>query len=169
MTETRRRRVFEEGRLRKFLVVLDETTECEGAMAFAANRVRRTGGRITFLYVVEPGDFQHWLGVKEIAREEAFTKARAVFRLYTRKLKNMGFEELEPEEIIREGQRAEEILKLIEEDRDIAILVLGASEEPNGPGPLVSSFAAGQHAGRFPIPISIVPGHLSPEEIEGLA
>ncbi len=169
MVETRKRRVFEKGHLRKFLVVLDESSECESALAFAANRVRRTGGRITFLYVVEPGDFQHWIGVKEIAREEAFNKARAVFRLYARKLKLMGFEDLEPEEIIREGKKPEEIMKLIEEDRDIAILVLGASEDPNGPGPLVSSFAAGQFAGKFPIPISIVPGSLTPEEIEDLA
>ncbi len=161
--------VFEKGHERKFLVVLDETPECENAMAFAASRVRRTGGKITFLYVVEPGDFQHWLGVKEIAREESINKAHAIFRLYARKLKNLGFEELIPEEIIREGHKPEEIVKLIEEDEDIAILVLGAALDPSGPGPLVSSLAAGRYAGNFPIPISIVPGSLKPEEIENLA
>ena len=62
------------------------------------------------------------------------------------------------EEVIREGNKAEEILRLIEEDEDVAILVLGAATDAKGPGPLVSSFAAGRAAGNFPIPIAIVPG-----------
>lgn len=165
----RKRRVFEQGHLRKFLVVVDETPECESALTFAANRVRRTGGKLALLYVIEPGDFQHWIGVKEIQREEAVNKARAVFRLYGRKLKNLGFSEIEYQEIIREGSKPEEIVKQIEEDEDIAILVLGASTDPAGPGPLVSSLAAGKYAGEFPIPISIVPGCLDTEDIETLA
>ncbi len=165
----RKRRVFEQGHLRKFLVVVDETPECESALVFAASRVRRTGGKIALLYVIEPGDFQHWIGVKEIQREEATNKARAVFRLYGRKLKLLGFDDIEPEEIIREGAKPEEIVNLIEEDEDIAILVLGASVDPAGPGPLVSSLAAGKYAGNFPIPISIVPGSLTAEDIEALA
>ena len=74
-----------------------------------------------------------------------------------------------PEEIVREGQLAGEIVKLIEEDREIGILVLGASTDPSGPGPLVSSLAAGTKAGTFPIPVTIVPGNLTLEEIAGLA
>ena len=81
-----------------------------------------------------PGvDFQ-WLGVEDVAREEGHNKAKAVFRLFGRKLKTMGFEDLVPEEIVREGMKAEEITKLIEEDEDIGVLVLGASKDPSGPG-----------------------------------
>lgn len=163
------RKVFETGHERKFLVVVDETPECESALVFAASRARRTGGRIALLFVIEPEEFQHWLGVKEIYREEALNTAKAVFRLNIRKLKNLGFGDIETEEIIREGKRADEIVALIEEDEDIAILVLGASTEAAGPGPLVSSLATGAGAGSFPIPISIVPGSLTPQEIEALA
>ena len=102
-------------------------------------------------------------------RDEQYQKARAVFRLRARKLKNWGFEDIAHEEIIREGHKAEEIVKLIEEDRDFGILVLGASTDPAGPGPLVSSLAAGAKAGTFPIPVTIVPGNLTIEEIQGLA
>jgi nucleotide-binding universal stress UspA family protein len=165
-----KRTIFAEGHKRKFLVVVDETPECESALAFAASRVVRTAGQLALLYVIEPGaEFQHWLGVEEIAREEGHNKARAVFRLFGRKLKNMGFENLEPEEIVREGIKAEEITKLIEEDQDIGVLVLGASKDPSGPGPLVSTLAGGRHAGTFPVPITVVPGHLSIEEILALA
>jgi len=166
----RKRQIFLEGHKRKFLVVVDETPECESALAFAGSRAKRTKGQLALLYVIEPEDEAlHWLGVEEIAREEGQSKAKAVFRLFGRKLKAMGFENLAPEEIIREGSKAEEITKLIEEDADIGVLVLGASKDPSGPGPLVSSLAGGKLAGVFPIPITVVPGHLSTEEILALA
>lgn len=107
--------------------------------------------------------------MEEIAREEGNSKARAVFRLFGRKLKAMGFDDLVPEEIIREGAMADEITGLIEEDQDIGVLVLGASKDPSGPGPLVSTLAGGRLAGTFPVPITLVPGHLSTEEILALA
>jgi nucleotide-binding universal stress UspA family protein len=170
-TESRRKReIYLEGHKRKFLVVVDETPECESALAFAASRAQRTRGQLALLYVIEPEDeAMHWLGVEDIAREEGQSKAKAVFRLFGRKLKAMGFEELVPEEIVREGNKADEIPKLIEEDQDIGVLVLGASKDPSGPGPLVSSLAGGRLAGVFPTPITVVPGHLSIEEILALA
>ncbi len=164
------RKVFEKGHKRKFLVVVDETPECDIALEFAASRAEHTkGGALALLFVIQPGEFQHWLGVEEIAREEGTNKARAVFRLFGRKLKALGHDNLEPEQIIREGSIAEEIVALIEEDEDIAILVLGASKDPSGPGPLVASLAAGKVAGSFPIPITIVPGDLSTDDIKALA
>lgn len=165
----KKRQVFEKGHRRKFLVVVDETPECEIALAFAASRAVHTKGSLALLYVVDAAGFEHWLGVEEIAREEGMNKAKAVFRLFRRKLKNMGFEELEPEEIVREGNKAEAITNVIEEDEDIAVLVLGASKDPSGPGPLVSSLATGKNAGNFPVPITIVPGNLTLEDIQGLA
>ncbi len=58
---------------------------------------------------------------------------------------------------------------MIERDEDIAVLVLGASVSRKGPGPLVSSLGTGGRAGTFPIPIYIVPGDLTPDEITALA
>ncbi|MCJ7787852.1 MAG: universal stress protein [Methyloceanibacter sp.] len=166
----KKREVYAEGHKRKFLVVVDETPECESALAFAASRAQRTHGQLALLYVIEPGvEFQHWLGIEEVAREEGLNKAKAVFRLFGRKLKAMGFEQLVPEEIVREGMKDEEITLLIEEDQDIGVLVLGASKDPSGPGPLVSTLAGGRLAGTFPVPITVVPGHLSIEEILALA
>lgn len=166
----KKREIYLEGHKQKFLVTVDETPECESALAFAASRAKRTKGQLALLYVIEPEDEGlHWLGVEEMAREEGLSKARAVFRLFSRKLKAMGFDELVPEELVREGSKAEEITKAIEEDRDIGVLVLGASKDPSGPGPLVSSLAGGKLAGSFPVPITVVPGHLTTEEILALA
>ncbi len=63
--------------------------------------------------------------------------------------------------------RSEEILKLIDEDEDIAILVLAAGTGKEGPGPLVATL--GKTAGTFPIPIAVVPGHLADEELDAMS
>ena len=168
MAEHEPRRLFTDGHNRKFLVIVDESPEGEAALYYAARRAGRTGGRLALLFMIPPPSMSHWLGVEQAFREEQQNKASAVFRLRGRKLKSWGFD-IVPEEIVREGQLAGEIVKLIEEDREIGILVLGASTDPSGPGPLVSSLAAGTKAGTFPIPVTIVPGNLTLEEIAGLA
>jgi nucleotide-binding universal stress UspA family protein len=164
----RKRRVFEAGHGRKLMVVVDETAEVEGALFYAAGRALRTNAQLLMLYVIEP-DNQFWEGVRQVQLEEQTNKARALFRLMRRKLTGEGYDSVAIEEVIREGKQVEEIVKQIDEDEDIAILVLGASKEASGPGPLVSSFAAGATAGKFPIPITIVPGELAIEEIKALA
>jgi nucleotide-binding universal stress UspA family protein len=164
----KKRRVFEAGHGRKLMVIVDETAEVEGALYYAAGRAHHTNGNIVLLYVIEP-DNQFWEGVRQVQLEEQTTKAKALFRLLRRKMGNEGYDAVPVEEVIREGKKVEEILKQIDEDEDIAILVLGASTEAAGPGPLVSSLAAGATAGKFPIPITIVPGALGIEDIKALA
>ncbi len=169
MAERRRRDLFAKGHKRKFLVVVDESFECDNALLYAARRAERTGGGLSLLFVIEPPQMTHWLGVEAAYLEEQHVKAKAIFRLYGRKLKNWHVLGIEPEEIVREGQLADEVAKLIEEDQDFGIFVVGASTDAAGPGPLVASLAAGTKAGSFPIPITIVPGTLTEAEIEGLA
>lgn len=169
MTTMKPRRSFEAGHSRKFLLVVDESAEVESALYYTAARVQRSSGLIVMLYVIAPGEYQHWMGVRQVQLEEETTKAKALFRLFRRKLNLAGFEDVPCEEVIREGAPAEEIVKQIGEDEDIAILVLGAATDAKGPGPLVSSLAAGDDAGGFPVPVTIVPGKLSLEEIKALA
>ena len=164
----RKRRIFEQGHARKLLVVVDESPEVEGALYYAAGRALHAGGRIVLLYVTEPEN-QFWDAVRQAQLDEQTNKARALFRLFRRKLANAGYDKVGLEEVIREGKLADAILQQIEEDEDVAVLVLGASNESAGPGPLVTMFATGNRAARFPIPITVVPGNLTIEEIQALA
>lgn len=165
MTSTRRRRSYEAGHKPKWLVVIDDTAECDRAVYFAARRAARVGAGLLMLRVIETHDRnQQWLGVADIMRAEAHEEANAALNKYSTRAN--GVAGVTPERAIREGKTADEILKLIEEDEDIAILVLAAGTGKDGPGPLVSSFA--QMAGDYPIPVAIVPGHLSDEEIDAL-
>ena len=163
------RRSFEAGHRRKFLLVVDDSQEVDSALYYAASRIKHSSGSILMLYIVEPQQFQHWVGVRQLQLEEETTKAKALFRLFRRKLTQAGFEDITVEEVVREGDKSDEIVKLIAEDEDVAILVLGASPDAKGPGPLVSTLAAGKLAGNFPIPVTIVPGNLALDVIKTLA
>jgi hypothetical protein len=78
-----------------------------------------------------------------------------------------GVAGITPERVIRDGEKSEQILKLIDEDEDIAILVLAAGTGKEGPGPLVTGL--GKSAGEYPIPVAIVPGHLGDEDLDALS
>lgn len=155
----------EAGHRRKFLAIIDETPECERAVLYAARRAHNTGGGLIFLFVIAPGDFQHWLGVEQVMREEANERAEALLSKYAVLAReNCG---IEAETVIREGNGTEQIHALIEEDQDIAILVLAAGAAKEGPGPLVSSIAGREAA--FPIPVTVVPANLTDADIESLS
>ncbi len=154
----------EAGHRRKFLAIIDDTPECERAVAYASRRSQSTGGVLVLLYVIEPGEVQHWLGVEKIIRDEAMATAKAALDVYAGKVREeLG---IEPELVVREGKAAEEIHKLIEDDQDIAILVLAAGGSKEGPGPLVASIAGKGAA--FPIPVTVVPLNLSDQDIDSL-
>jgi nucleotide-binding universal stress UspA family protein len=150
---------------RKFLVVIDETPECDRAVAFAAFRVRRTGGTVVLLSVIDASDFQQWLGVEDIMRAEAREAAERLLDARIARIAAIG--PVAVETVIREGRALEQIERLIAEDRGIAILVLAASATAEGPGPLVSAFAT-RGANALPIPVTIVPGTMSDPEIEAV-
>ncbi len=150
---------------RKFLVVVDETEECDRAVTFAAYRVKRTGGTVVLLAIIGNEQFQHWLGVEDIMRAEALEKAEELLEQKARHIARIG--DIRVEKVIREGRKAEEIETLISQDPDIAILVLAAGTSADGPGPLVSAFA-GRGENALPIPVTIVPGGVSDAHIKAL-
>jgi len=145
---------------RKFLVVIDETEECDRALTFAAFRVKRTGGTVVLMSIVEPPEFIG-LGVEDVLRAEAVEEAERNLDARLARIRDIG--EVKVESVIREGMGPEQIERVIAEDRDIAILVLAASTSADGPGPMVTHFAARSNA--LPIPLTIVPGRMSDEEI----
>jgi nucleotide-binding universal stress UspA family protein len=160
-----KRLIREAGHRRKFLAVIDETPECERAVAYASRRAKSTGGALVLLFVIESGDFQHFLGVEAVMRQEATATAQSALDGAARIVREKHG--IEPELVIREGAKTAEIHKLIEEDQDIAILVLAAGAAKEGPGPLVASIAG--KAAAFPIPVTIVPYNLTDEDIDSLA
>ncbi len=150
--------------MRKFMVVLDDSRECLNAMRFAAMRAAHTGGGVTVLAVIPPEEFNHWIGVGEIMREEARERIEVHYEVYAKWMRDK--QSVEPELVIREGEPETEILAQMQEDPEIGVLVLGAGTDSKGPGPLVTQLS--RQAGSLPVPITIVPGDLSKERLEAI-
>jgi nucleotide-binding universal stress UspA family protein len=147
---------------RVFLVVVDDSEEMKVALHFACRRAKTSGGRIALLHVQEPADFQHWMAVEEIMREEKREEAEEL-------LQKLSAEVVEwsgkvPSFYMREGDRREELVKLLDEDPSISILVLGAGVGRGGPGPIID-YLLSRGASQLRVPVTLVPGSLTDEEI----
>ncbi len=151
---------------RVFLVVVDNSQEMRVALRFASRRAAHTGGRVAMLYVTEPSDFQHWMAVGDLMREEARQEAEAVLQRLSDEVVRLGGSI--PVLFVREGDRAEELLKLIEEERSISIVVLAAGTGREGPGPIITNLLA-KRAGQLHTPFTIVPGVLTDAEIDEIS
>jgi len=150
--------------MRKFLVVLDDSRECLNAMRFAAMRAAHTQGGVAILSVIPPEEFNHWIGVGDIMREESRERIEAHFEVFAKWMRDK--QGIDPELVIREGEPVSEIIAQVHEDPDIGVLVLGAGTGKKGPGPLVTQLT--KNSGTLPIPITIVPGDLSKERLEAI-
>lgn len=162
----KKRRSNEAGHKRKYLVVIDDSEECDRAVFWAATRAARTKSHIVMLRVIDTSErSQQWLGVADIMKAEADEIANAALDRASGRAN--GVAAITPERVIREGDPSEQILDVIDKDVDISMLVLAASAGPEGPGPIITALA--KTVGTFPIPITIVPGNLTDKDIDGLS
>jgi len=150
---------------RVFLVVVDESPEMQKALHYASRRAKRTGGRVALLYVMPPPEGQQWGAVAELMHQEARQQAEEVIARHAETAATLTGQP--PSIYIREGKSREELLKLLAEDRSISVLVLGSSSSGEGPGPLVTAFT-GKSGSQLRIPMTIVPGGLTDEEIDAI-
>ena len=150
--------------MRKFLVILDDSHECLNAMRFAAMRAANSGGGVEILAVIPPDEFNHWIGVSDIMREESRERIKAHFEVFAKSMRDR--QGIDPELVIREGEPVPEILAQVREDPEIGVLVLGAGTDNKGPGPLVTQLT--KNSGTLPMPITIVPGDLSKERLKAI-
>ena len=152
--------------MRKFLVVMDNSPEFLNALHYAATRAAKTGGGVEILAVITPEQQTHWLGVAETMRAEARQAIEESFKIFASWMKEEL--KLEAELVIREGEKATEVLNQIQEDPEVGILVLGANNSSDGPGPLVNQLVS-RDGGNLPIPVTIVPGSMTKERIEAVS
>jgi nucleotide-binding universal stress UspA family protein len=126
----------------------------------------RVGGGVVMLRVIETEDRnQQWLGVADIMRAEALEEANAALDRAAGRAN--GIAAITPERVIREGDPTEQILDVIDNDADIAMLVLAANPGPEGPGPIITTMA--ETVGSFPIPVTIISGDLSDGDVDALS
>ncbi len=148
---------------RIFLVVVDDSPERAVALRYACLRARKGGGRVALLRVIEPVGLVEWAGVGAMMQEERREEAEKMLSGLAAEVNEItgGF----PILIIREGDARDELLKLLEEDPRISILVLAMAPGSGGPGPLITALT-GRFAHRLSVPVTLVPGALDEKELD---
>jgi len=148
-----------------FLVVVDDSEEMHHALRFACGRAKTIGGKVGLMYCIAPSEFEYWAGVGELMRAEAREEAEANMAIHASYAKQLTGEM--PVLYVREGDVREQLLSLIDEETQISLLVLGADTQSETAGPLIT-FMMAKGAANFRVPITVVPGNLSDEQIDAL-
>ncbi|MDG5495757.1 universal stress protein [Niveispirillum sp. BGYR6] len=155
----------QEKQARIFLVVVDETEEMSVALHYAARRARNSGGRVALLHVIPPGELQQWGAIEELMKQEQREEAEQLLQRLAKEVVDISG--TMPTLYIREGQASEQLMKLIQEEPSISILVLAAGTGRGGPGPLIN-YVVGQMSGSLRIPVTVVPGSLSDRQLDAI-
>ena len=151
---------------RVFLVVIDQSEEMRAALRFACRRARSTGGQVALLKVIEPAEHQQFAAIGNLMEAEARQEAEDLLQLLAGEVNACSGHV--PVLYVREGDLRDQLIKLIDEEPAISILVLAADPGPRGPGPLVTALT-GKYIGRLRVPLTVVPGNLTDEQIAAIA
>ncbi len=151
--------------MRIYLVVVDDSAESRIALRFAARRAVKTGGGVEILSMVPEPEFLAFGGLQATIEEEARQHIEGLVAAAAGEV--LSESGLRPIITVRDGDGPSVIRATIAANPDIAALVLGAAAG-EAPGPLVSYFS-GAEAGALPVPVTIVPGSLTPEAIDRLS
>lgn len=157
------KKIASEGSPRVFLVVIDDSDELHQALYYACRRAVRLDGHIALMYCIPPAEFQHWAGVGELMREEARAEAEDLLRVNSEYVHDITGKT--PAVYLREGDPKVELINLINEASEITMLILGASTEGENSGPLIN-YMTTKGATMCRVPITIVPGNLSDDDID---
>jgi hypothetical protein len=149
------------------LVIADESEEFPDALVYAGLICRNTGWRLVMLRVIEPSDPAPWASITEEMRRQAYDAAESLTQRFTAEAWAECGVTAEP--VLREGDLKPELRKLIEQDATIKLVVLASAHGPGGPGPLVTQLGKSAGLGPRPVPVLVVPGALTRDEIRALA
>jgi|TARA_X000000950_G_C13758086_1_gene595603 nucleotide-binding universal stress UspA family protein len=148
---------------KKFLVVIDESKELKNAIHFAAQRAKNTNGSLSMLYVIDHAINAQWSKVENLIEQEETSEAKKICRSWAQKIKEKF--SIDTEIILKLGNRTDELVKLLKEDKDIRFLVLATSDEGESPGPIIKSLMSAKIK-ELSIPAVLVPGSIEEKDID---
>jgi hypothetical protein len=116
---------------------------------------------------MEPEAPAPWASITDEMRRQARDAAESLTQRFAAEIWAECGVTAEP--VIREGDLKRELRKLLEEDASVKLVVLAAASGPGGPGPLVTQLGKATGLGPRPVPVLVVPGALSRDDIRKLA
>lgn len=148
-----------------YLVCVNGEDYSRVAVRFTSSMAKNNNGSVIILHVIELSDYKSFGTVVDKIREESRENAEILLQ----SLADMAHNEygITPVFMVREGLIEEEIMKLIEEDDSINMLVVGADKESASKSKILPPLVS-QSGKKLRIPVMIVPGNLSQKEIIAL-
>ncbi len=149
----------------KYLVIADDNPESAVAMRYAARCIRRPEDELTLLAVVRPVEFQYWNALMDTMISDTREKLTQYLESSASYLQsNHG---VNPRIIKLEGDPVKVITTFVSKEENLGALVLGIDSGPNGPGKLIRHFSH-QSSGSLNVPLILVPGHMTDENLRNL-
>ena len=140
---------------RTFMIIVDDSEEFKIALHYAAYRAKKTGANLAMLYVIEPENFQLSSSIEELMNREKREEAENALVKYSTQIKeSYGIPSIY---YIENGDRLDCLYKILEKDKSVSVLVLGASGDSSGPGPIISNLFERSDREFLTIPVTIVP------------
>ncbi|MEZ5690917.1 MAG: universal stress protein [Rickettsiales bacterium] len=151
---------------RRYLVCVDGREECKVALRLACMKAISKTGQITLLHVVPPVDFQTLGSVSDHMRTERLQEGQELLSKMSKEAQdNFG---INPTLLLLEGSAGDKIVETAMNDPNIIILVIGITHsQQSGKGKL-SAWLASQLGDNLLIPILMVPGNLTDQQLSTL-
>lgn len=148
-----------------YLIIADDTEEFNTALRYASLAAKANGAHVGILYILPDGEFLPWGNVEEKMQQDRRQDAEKHLQGVADKVKEISG--LTASLYVGEGNPPEAVLKAINDNSDIVKLILGASTKSGGPGPLVSFFM-NKGVSKLPVPLTIIPDHISLQNTDAI-
>ena len=149
---------------RYILVIADNSPEMETALEYACARSKKTSRKIIITTFIEPLDVLTTQGVTEIMKNEARDEAEKLLQKAASYVKDKTNEM--PALTVREGETIPELKKLIDEEKNINVLVLAANSDSNNKDSnIIINSLLSHEITNMRVPVMIVPGNFSKDHI----
>jgi nucleotide-binding universal stress UspA family protein len=150
----------------KYLICADRSDVSKAAVRFASLMAKKRNASLAILHVVEAVTMQSLFAVADRIKEEKRQEAWDV--LQERASIAQEITGTPPALLLREGAIGDEILSTVMEDSSISLLLLAASPEASGKGKLLK-WLSGKLGDQLLVPIMLVPGNLTDQQIDSIS
>ncbi len=151
---------------KRYLVCVNEKEHSKTALFYACTNAKNTASVVDMLYVIDPVDYNTIFSVADVIKEERRNDAIKLFEELQEKAEK--WYGMKPNGVIREGIITEEVIKQINDDPNIVKLFLGVAKDGSSNKTNLLSQLTSEIGKEFFVPLIVVPGNLTKEQIMNL-
>lgn len=149
--------------VRTYVVCVSNNEASKVAVKMACIKAKNHGGQVKVVHVIPPTDGQTLFMVADRLKGELRAESEAYIQAMCEEA--FSLTGLMPAVDIRDGDVGEQILKAVKEDENTILMVLGMDKGAHGD---LIEWLSEQMGRKLLIPMMIVPGNLTDEQIRGI-